>query len=87
MFGLDVMQKNSIKEAIEDVGFEEKLTEDGIEDSIIEVCRIRIRGMTCTICSESIEISLGKIQVKKAVVSLALEEAKVHYDPKQCNSG
>ena len=81
------MRKISIKEAIEDGGFEEKLTEDGIEDSITEVCRIRIQGMTCTICSESIEIALGKIQVKKVAVAIALEQEKVHYDPKKCNSG
>lgn len=82
------IDKISIKEAIEDAGFEAKLTEDGTEDSITAVCRIRIRGMTCTSCSESIETALGNIRgVKKAVVALALEEAKVHYDPKQCKIG
>ena len=77
------MQKISIKEAIEDASFEEKLNEDHTEDSIIKVCRIRIRGLIGTICWESIETALGKIWgVKKLVVSLTLEEAKVHYDPK-----
>lgn len=48
----------------------------------IVVCRLRIKGMTCTNCSESSERALSKVDgVKKAVVGLALEEAKVHFDP------
>lgn len=38
--------------------------------------------MACTSCSESVERALSMVDgVKKAVVGLALEEAKVHYDP------
>lgn len=38
--------------------------------------------MACTSCSESLEHALQKVTgVKKAVVGLALEEAKVHFDP------
>jgi P-type Cu+ transporter len=38
--------------------------------------------MACTSCSESIERALQMVPgVKKAVVGLALEEAKVHFDP------
>lgn len=38
--------------------------------------------MACTSCSEAVERALEMVNgVKKAVVGLALEEAKVHYDP------
>ncbi|CAL4889402.1 unnamed protein product [Urochloa decumbens] len=38
--------------------------------------------MACTSCSESVERALQMVPgVKKAAVGLALEEAKVHYDP------
>lgn len=43
--------------------------------------------MSCTSCSESIESSLLLVEgVKKAVVGLALEEAKINYDPNVTNT-
>ncbi|KAL8245505.1 hypothetical protein R6Q59_011763 [Mikania micrantha] len=43
--------------------------------------------MTCTSCSESIESSLLMVEgVKKAVVGLAIEEAKINYDPNVTNT-
>lgn len=43
--------------------------------------------MSCTSCSESIERSLLTVEgVKKAVVGLALEEAKINYDPNVTNT-
>lgn len=43
--------------------------------------------MSCTSCSESIESFLLLLEgVKKAVVGLALEEAKIHYDPNVTNT-
>lgn len=51
------------------------------------VCRLRIKGMACTSCSESAERALSMVDgVKKAVVGLALEEAKVSYDPNVTNT-
>ncbi|XP_078154453.1 copper-transporting ATPase HMA4-like isoform X2 [Carex rostrata] len=42
--------------------------------------------MACTSCSESVENALKLVQgVKKAAVGLALEEAKIHFDPNQTN--
>jgi P-type Cu+ transporter len=42
--------------------------------------------MACTSCSESVENVLKSVQgVKKAAVGLALEEAKIHFDPSQTN--
>ena len=56
-------------------------------DQEIAVCRIRIKGMACTSCSESVEQSLSKVKgVKRAIVGLALEEAKIHYDPNVTDS-
>jgi len=67
-----------IKEAIEGINFEV----DELQEQEIAVCRLRIKGMACTSCSESIERALLMVPgVKKAAVGLALEEAKVHFDP------
>lgn len=74
----DLITAKNIKEAIEDTGFQV----DEISEHDIAVCRIRIKGMACTSCSESTERALLMLDgVKKAVVGLALEEAKVHFDP------
>ncbi|GAU30774.1 hypothetical protein TSUD_355000 [Trifolium subterraneum] len=73
-----------IKESIEESGF--KVNEVHDHDQDISVCRVRIKGMACTSCSESIERALQMIDgVKRAIVGLALEEAKVHYDPSLAN--
>lgn len=62
---------------MKDTGFEV----DDFPDQDIAVCRLRIKGMACTSCSESVERALLMVEgVKKAVVGLALEEAKVHFD-------
>ncbi|XP_038700564.1 copper-transporting ATPase HMA4-like isoform X2 [Tripterygium wilfordii] len=63
---------------MEDAGF----PVDGLPEPDIAVCWLRIKGMACTSCSESVEHALQMADgVKKAVVGLALEEAKVHFDP------
>ncbi|GLT62330.1 hypothetical protein SLA2020_349760 [Shorea laevis] len=67
-----------LKETIEDAGF----PVDEFPEQEIAVCRLQIKGMACTSCSESVERALQMVNgVKKAVVGLALEEAKVHFDP------
>lgn len=74
----DYFQAKKIKETLEDTGF----SVDDFPDQDIAVCRLRIKGMACTSCSESLERALQMVSgVKKAVVGLALEEAKVHFDP------
>lgn len=73
-----------IKESIEESGF--RVNEVHDHDQDISVCRVRIKGMACTSCSESVEKALQMIDgVKRAIVGLALEEAKVHYDPSLAN--
>ncbi|XP_057735189.1 copper-transporting ATPase HMA4-like [Arachis stenosperma] len=73
----------NIKEAIEDSGF----GVDELQEQEISVCRVRIKGMACTSCSESVENALWMIDgVKKATVGLALEEAKVYFDPNLADS-
>ena len=76
------MQAKTIKDTIENAGFEV----DAFPEQDIAVCRLRIKGMACTSCSESVERALAAADgVKKAVVGLALEEAKVHFDPNVTN--
>ncbi|KAG5577501.1 hypothetical protein H5410_057635 [Solanum commersonii] len=74
----ELINAKKIKEAVEDTGF----LVDEFPEQDIAICRIRIKGMACTSCSESVERALSMIDgVKKAVVGLSLEEAKVHFDP------
>ncbi|XVF47412.1 hypothetical protein PTKIN_Ptkin03bG0107100 [Pterospermum kingtungense] len=73
-----LINKIMIKETIEDAGF----PVNEFSEQEIAVCRLRIKGMACTSCSESLERALNFLDgVKKAVVGIALEEAKVHFDP------
>ncbi|CAK7339327.1 unnamed protein product [Dovyalis caffra] len=52
----------------------------------IAVCRLRIKGMTCTSFSNSIKCALKMIDgVKKVAVGLVLEQARVHRDPNLTN--
>ncbi|RZC46497.1 hypothetical protein C5167_039442 [Papaver somniferum] len=74
----DLINVKLIKEAIENLGFQ--VFEFPERD--VAVCRLRVKGMTCTSCSESIENALLMVDgVKTAVVGLSLEEAKIHFDP------
>ncbi|KAJ4724239.1 Copper-transporting ATPase [Melia azedarach] len=74
----ELVSAKQIKEAIEEAGF----PVDDFPEQDIAVCRLRIKGMMCTSCSESVEHAIQMVDgVKKAVVGVALEEAKVHFDP------
>ncbi|GLJ04984.1 hypothetical protein SUGI_0008370 [Cryptomeria japonica] len=82
----EFVNEELIREAIEDAGFEATLSETDDEESVISVCRLRIKGMTCTSCSSTVESALEKVQgVKRAAVALATEEAEIRYDPKLVN--
>ncbi|XP_020222994.1 copper-transporting ATPase HMA4 [Cajanus cajan] len=71
-----------IRESIEESGF----GVDELHEKDIAVCRVKIKGMACTSCSESVENALKMVEgVKNAIVGLALEEAKVHFDPNLIN--
>ncbi|KAL4324516.1 hypothetical protein GQ457_11G023700 [Hibiscus cannabinus] len=83
LFYPSFVNEESIREAIEDVGFQAALVEDETNEKSIQVCRIRINGMTCTSCSSTVENVLQAIPgVQKVQVAFATEEAEVHYDPK-----
>ncbi|KAM0045148.1 putative translocase [Helianthus debilis subsp. tardiflorus] len=79
----ELVSAKTIKDTIEAAGF--KVTEFIEQD--IAICRLKIKDMSCTSCSESIESALLTVEgVKKAVVGLALEEAKINYDPNVTNT-
>lgn len=79
----ELISERTIKDTVEDTGFQ--VVEFPEQD--IAVCRLRIKGMACTSCSESVERALSMVAgVKKAVVGLALEEAKINYDPSVTNT-
>nr|AIJ19558.1 heavy metal ATPase 5B-1 [Cucumis sativus] len=73
---------DQICEAINDAGFEASV----VNDDMIERCRIRVIGMTCTSCSTTLESTLLAIGgVQNAQVALATEEAEICYDPRILN--
>ncbi|KAL0312615.1 UNVERIFIED_CONTAM: putative copper-transporting ATPase HMA5 [Sesamum radiatum] len=77
------VNEETIRETIEDVGFEASLIKEEINEKSSGICRIRIKGMTCTSCSTTVESSLQALPgVQRAQVALATEEAEVRYDPK-----
>ncbi|KAI5065075.1 hypothetical protein GOP47_0019770 [Adiantum capillus-veneris] len=79
-------REQTIQTAIEDAGFDATEMEEEEVHGRYTVCRLQIKGMTCTACSSCIESSLEQTHgVKKAVVALATEEAEVHYDPEIVN--
>ncbi|XP_075508881.1 copper-transporting ATPase HMA4-like isoform X2 [Primulina tabacum] len=79
----DTVSAKEIKEAVEDTGFE--VEEFPYQE--IAICRLGIKGMACTSCSESTERALLMLDgVKKAVVGLAIGEAKIHFDPNVTNT-
>ncbi|KAL6986226.1 putative copper-transporting ATPase hma5 [Sarracenia purpurea var. burkii] len=64
------------------------LIEAEINEKSTYVCRIQIKGMTCTSCTTTVESALQVVPgVQKAQVALATEEAEVCYDSKMvsCN--
>ncbi|KAF9623917.1 hypothetical protein IFM89_006644 [Coptis chinensis] len=78
----DFVNKETIREAIEDVGFQATLIEDEVNERAVQTCRIGIKGMTCTSCTRTVESVLQVIpSVQKAQVALATEEAEIQYDP------
>ncbi|GAA0168588.1 hypothetical protein LIER_40596 [Lithospermum erythrorhizon] len=80
------VNEETIRETIEDVGFEATLLEEDRNVNSTQVCRVRIKGMTCTSCSSTIESALKVIPgVQKAQVALATEVAEIHYDQKILN--
>ncbi|KAK6137446.1 hypothetical protein DH2020_028803 [Rehmannia glutinosa] len=80
--GIGLLEE-TIRETIEDVGFEASLIKEEMNEKSSLVCRIRIKGMTCTSCSSTVESSLQALHgVQRAQVALATEEAEVRYDPK-----
>ncbi|KAL8543702.1 hypothetical protein ACS0TY_004316 [Phlomoides rotata] len=80
------VNEETIRGTIEDVGFEASLIEEEMvtnETSSSQTCRIRIKGMTCTSCSTTVESALQALHgVEGAQVALATEEAEIRYDPK-----
>ncbi|XP_060207090.1 probable copper-transporting ATPase HMA5 [Lycium barbarum] len=77
------VNEETIRETIEDVGFQAKLITEETNEKTSQVCRIRIKGMTCTSCSTTVESALQSIPgVQTARVALATEEAEIQYDPR-----
>ncbi|XP_016566784.2 probable copper-transporting ATPase HMA5 isoform X2 [Capsicum annuum] len=77
------IKEETIRETIEDVGFQATLITEETNEKTSQVCRIRVKGMTCTSCSTTVESALQLIPgVQKAQVALATEEAEIQYDPR-----
>ncbi|XP_077223878.1 putative copper-transporting ATPase HMA5 [Tasmannia lanceolata] len=82
LFHPNFVNEDTIRETIEDAGFQATFIKEENERSTL-ICRMRIKGMTCTSCSTTVESTLQGVQgVQKAQVALATEEAEIRYDPK-----
>ncbi|KAD4384700.1 hypothetical protein E3N88_24868 [Mikania micrantha] len=82
MFFPSYVDEETIRETIESVGFKATLIVKETDEKSSQVCRILVKGMTCTSCSSTVESTLKAIHgVQRAQVALATEEAEVHYDP------
>lgn len=78
-----LQSESVIKEAIEDAGFQAASIKQEIKEKSTLICRIRIKGMTCTSCSSTIASALRSIHgVHRALVALATEEAEIQYNSK-----
>ncbi|CAJ1927922.1 unnamed protein product [Sphenostylis stenocarpa] len=76
------VNEETIREAIEDAGFEAQLLTDAPHEKSVQVCRIQIKGMTSTSCSPTLESALQALHgVLEARVDLATEETQVYYNP------
>jgi len=70
----DVVDQKAIEEAIAEVGYR----------VIHQSVSLKISGMHCAVCAQTIEKALNKKEgVYKAVVNFALETATVEYNPEQ----
>ncbi|XP_020260611.1 probable copper-transporting ATPase HMA5 isoform X2 [Asparagus officinalis] len=77
------LTEDVIRETIEDAGFQAASIKQEPRENSTLICRIRIKGMTCTSCSSTIESALREIcGVQRALVALATEEAEIQYNPK-----
>lgn len=76
------VHQSTILESISDAGFEASVIfDDLVQSSKTTNSRFRIKGMTCTSCSTSIESSLQKLPgVQSASVALATEACEVRHD-------
>ncbi|KAL5727515.1 P-type Cu(+) transporter [Ranunculus cassubicifolius] len=76
-----VLHEETTRETIGDVGFKATLIAAELNGTSVQICRIRIKGMTCTACTTTVESVLQDIKgVHRAQVALAIEEAEIRYD-------
>ncbi|KAF7149701.1 hypothetical protein RHSIM_Rhsim02G0227700 [Rhododendron simsii] len=80
---MSFVNTETIRETIEDVGFQATLVEDETNEKSTNVCRIQIKGMTCTSCSTTVESALEALPgVQNALAALATKEAEILYNTK-----
>lgn len=88
-FDDNVIKPEEITERVEDCGFDASIIDCGSsgskskahQSSKKETVRLKIYGMTCSSCSNSVEEGLRSLEgVESAIVLIATEEAKVVYD-------
>lgn len=79
-YDVNVIDLKTILSTIDDLGYKAVLEE---EQSIQKVT-LKVNGMTCTACSNTIEKSLNKMDgVLSASVNFAAEKTTIEYDPQK----
>lgn len=78
-FNSSLIDSDAILEAVEAVGYHAKLE----EEPTYETVTLKVKGMTCSSCSNHVEKGLNKLDgIIQATVNLPLEKATIKYDPK-----
>lgn len=73
------ISKEAILKAIDNLGYSGKLE----ETEHFETVTLKVRGMTCSSCSNHVEKGLNQLNgVISATVNLPMEKATIKYDPK-----
>lgn len=74
----------AIIDKIEDLGFKAKVIRDCLADEEEDQIELRIQGMTCSSCVNTIETNLVQLKgVKDVQVALATNKAKIKYNPNE----
>lgn len=83
-YDLNNTNASAIVDRVEDLGFKAKLMKDCLANVEEETIELRIQGMTCASCVNTIETNLVKVDgVKQVQVALATCKAKIKYNPNQ----
>ena len=83
-YNLNKTNTNAIIDRIEDLGFKARILKDCLANADQDTIELRIQGMTCASCVNTIESNLIELNgVLEVRVALATSKAKIKYNPNE----